>query len=166
MEFQSTNPSFRVSWLLGLQPYQHIPTTPPWAKQYETNDPNFSVRFIIGIVPSKRSRRSRKPRTRRTVKQPVKAEEDDLGIDPFGLRRLFDDLSEEEVKEAEEAEQLPVDGEPEILAEAGFLELCSKMEQLLDDIEYVGHSLARRTSAHANCLGHPNKIPTIQTTNP
>ncbi|KAH8694581.1 P-loop containing nucleoside triphosphate hydrolase protein [Ilyonectria robusta] len=135
MEFQSTNPSFRVSWLLGLQPYQHIPTTPPWAKQYETNDPNFSVRFIIGIVPSKRSRRSRKPRTRRTVKQPVKAEEDDLGIDPFGLRRLFDDLSEEEVKEAEEAEQLPVDGEPEILAEAGFLELCSKMEQLLDDIE-------------------------------
>ncbi|KAK7415964.1 hypothetical protein QQX98_005537 [Neonectria punicea] len=139
MEFQSTNPSFCVSWLLGLQPYQHIPTSPPWAKQYETDDPNFSVSCILGIIPSKKSRRSRKKRrTRRAGRQSAKKseEQDDESIDPLGLRRLFDELSDDEI-EAEEAENTPPasDGEPEVLAESGFLELCSKMENLLDEIE-------------------------------
>ncbi|KAH7134637.1 P-loop containing nucleoside triphosphate hydrolase protein [Dactylonectria estremocensis] len=135
MEFQSTNPSFCVSWLLGLQPYQHVPTTPPWAKQYESTDPNFSVSFIIGIIPSKKPRRIRKKRrTHRAVKLSTKRLEDGQDLDLWGLRRLYDDLSDEEVQEVE-AEKPASEGEPEVLAEPGFLELCSKMEQLLDDIE-------------------------------
>lgn len=171
MEFQSTNPSFCVSWLLGLQPYQHIPTSPPWAKQYETDDPNFSVSCILGLVPSKKSRRSRKKRrTRRAVRQSAKKseEQENDSIDPLGLRRLFDELSDEEI-EAEEAENSPAssDGEPEVLAESGFLELCSKMENLLDEIEYVVAAFTFHPShgvANWCTTGHLDKKTTIRTT--
>ncbi|KAI5458547.1 P-loop containing nucleoside triphosphate hydrolase protein [Mariannaea sp. PMI_226] len=135
MEFQSTDPSFCVSWLLGLQPYQYIPTRPSWADQFESKDPNFSVSWLIGLTPSKKSRRSRKKRrTRRIVKRSTKSiEEDEEHIDAWGLRRLYGDLTEEEAKEAE-TETKP-DGEPEVLATAAFLELCKEMEQFLDDVD-------------------------------
>jgi hypothetical protein len=134
MEFESTDPSFSVSWLLGLQPYQ--PAGPAWAKQYESSDPNFSVSWLLGLVPRQKSRRSRKKRRTRTAPRKARPDEEEEGIDPWGLRRLYDDISEDEEKEAE-SEKKAAEAETEILVETAFLQLCQELEHLLDEIECV-----------------------------
>lgn len=151
MEFDSTDPSFSVSWLLGLQPYQHKPAAPAWAKQYESNDPNFSVSWLLGLVPRQKSRRARKKRRTRTAfrKRPARPEEEDEGIDPLGLRRLYGDLSEEEEKKAE-SDKKAAEADSEVLVEAAFLELCQELENLLDDIEYVNQQYAPVSPTYAN----------------
>ncbi|KAM5380363.1 hypothetical protein ACJZ2D_003465 [Fusarium nematophilum] len=146
MEFQSTDPSFSVSWLLGLQPYQHKSTCPPWAKQYQTDDPNFLVSRLLGLIPSPKSRRSRKKRrSSKTVDQPVEpAQEEDEDTaeddeDSLSMQRLFGEIPYDTAEETEdEAEDKPVteeETEPPVLAGPEFLELCKEMEELLDEIE-------------------------------
>lgn len=141
MEFQSQDPNFSVSWLLGLRPY---PTRPVWAGLYETTDPHFRVSRILGLIPSYKPRKSRKkPKATPETVKPEQDEESEEEAD-FGLRRLFrDGTDEDDVEEGSEessdSEQTNSESEsdPPVLAEPGFLALCKQMEQLLDDIEYA-----------------------------
>lgn len=106
MEFQSGDPSFRVSWLLGLRPYRtyrsvarcpqwakvKVASCPEWAKEFQTDDPSFLVSHVLGIIPS--------PDTSAQAAQ--KTLEYQKKWDIFGLRRLYGELPDEEaaLKEA------------------------------------------------------------------
>ncbi|KAF5008081.1 hypothetical protein FDECE_5630 [Fusarium decemcellulare] len=146
MEFESADPNFSVSWLLGLQPYQHKSTCPTWAKQYQTDDPHFLVSRLLGLLPSRRSRRSKKKRNRtKTVDQPEEPaqEEDedtvDEDVDSFGIGKLFGEIpyeiDDETETESEDKPALEEETEPPVLAEPSFLDLCKEMEELLEEIE-------------------------------
>ncbi|KAF4954616.1 hypothetical protein FSARC_12056 [Fusarium sarcochroum] len=140
MELESTDLNFSVSWLLGLKPKS---TYPSWAKTYLTDEPHFLVSRLLGLVPSRRPRRSRRRRHRsRTIIQSSESDEedqnaDDENVDIFGLGKLYGDVPYETDDESEsESEDAPVvEEEPPILAEPAFLDLCREMQDLLDDIE-------------------------------
>ena len=135
MEFQSQDPNFSVSWLFGLQPY---PTRPRWAGLYESKDRHFRVSRILGLIPSRKPRRSRKRKTK--TPETATQEEGEAAEADFGLRRLFSDGTDDEDQEEQDGssddETVADDnGESPVLAETGFLELCLEMESLLDEIE-------------------------------
>ncbi|KAF5022581.1 hypothetical protein F66182_5367 [Fusarium sp. NRRL 66182] len=148
MELEFTDVNFSVSWLLGLKPKS---TYPSWAKLYMTDEPQFLVSRLLGLVPistptRNRNRKSRRPRKRRnrtkTVVQHTESVDEnqdavDQNVDMFGLGKLYGDLPYETDDESEsEFEDAPVvEMEPPVLAEPGFLDLCKRMEELLDEIE-------------------------------
>ena len=134
MEFQSTDRNFSVSWLIGLRPY---PTRPAWAHLYETEERYFRVSRILGLIPSRKPRKSRK----RSKKTPQKAPEETEEEPDFGLRRLFrtgsddDDFDEASEEGTDDENSGSESDEPPVLAEPSFLELCKGLEVLLEDIE-------------------------------
>ncbi|KAF7562534.1 hypothetical protein G7046_g1615 [Stylonectria norvegica] len=130
MEFQSPDPNFSVSWLIGLRPY---PTRPSWANLYQTNDRRFRVSRLLGLMPSYKPRK-RRPRKASPAKPKAPFQEAD---EPeYGLRRLFSDGSDDDdFEEDDEDSSAVVDEGPPVLAEPAFLDLCKQMELLLDDLE-------------------------------
>lgn len=96
MDFQSTDPNFRVSWLLGLRPYRRVAvcpdwtikvdSRPEWAKDFETDDPGFFVSYLLGI----------KPRPDSPSEAARKALQEEVKWDVFGLRLLYGNIPDRE----------------------------------------------------------------------
>lgn len=139
MEYQSRDPNFSVSWLIGIRPY---PTRPSWAHLYETDELHFRVSRVIGLWPSRKPRRS-EMKVEETTTETEPSESEEVEEEPdFGLRRLFrtgtdeDDDLEDEAEESTDTETTSSEtGDPPVLAESGFLELCKDYEILLGEIE-------------------------------
>lgn len=121
MDFHSTDPSFSVSWLLGLRPSK-ISAYPSWASQFQSNNPKFLVSRLLGLIPSPKPRKTRRRRCKvlPTVDQSQVSSEETEDEDVFGLQRLFGDLvykdpDEEAKKEAEDQSCSESDNEPPVL---------------------------------------------------
>lgn len=151
--FESRDPDFSVSWLLGLRRaskftqcgVQWTARCPPWAEQYETNDPEFLVSRTLGLIPGLLAA----PEADATLPEGESVIRDEGEVeDTYGLRIMFGEPSIEEedqklesekeaLKEEESSEETDDESDEEapVLAEPGFLALCEKMEELLDEIE-------------------------------
>jgi hypothetical protein len=149
-QFETDDPDFFVSWLLGLRHGGEGSssgtqfTCPPWLKEFESTDPDFLVSRILGLIPglpvfteqAADADAQLEPQGAAEAETSESEEDDDDA--EYGLRRLFGDLTEEELAAEASEKTETTEEQPEeapVLAEPSFLELCEKMEDLLLEIE-------------------------------
>jgi hypothetical protein len=148
-QFETEDADFFVSWLLGLQPGGEGSSTgtqftcPPRLKEFESTDPDFLVSRILGLIPGLPAvlEQTADVDAQPEPQDPAKAETSEPEEDDdaeYGLRRLFGDLTEEELAAEASEKTETTEEQPEeapVLADPSFLELCEKMEDLLLEIE-------------------------------
>lgn len=152
-EFDTADPDFNVSWLLGLIPrhgdYGSVATCPPqWAEEFVTKDPNFNVSHILGLIPGPETPTEGDDEQSDGVENEEAADEDseqseqegveeEESVDEMGLQRLFGDIPYDEGESEEEKsdDEAQVDYDPPVLATPDFLDLCEKMEDMILEIE-------------------------------
>ncbi|KFA51101.1 hypothetical protein S40293_04737 [Stachybotrys chartarum IBT 40293] len=150
----TADPAFSVSWLLGLQPRPST-TGPPWVKQYQTDDADFLVSRLLGLIPasgallqkglSKLLNGAGPPSDAGTSTTSSKSDANSENVDwqhdfneaGYFLAQLYgdcpyvDDDSEDDsgTDDSSQAVHDSVTLDPE------FLDLCERLEDLLDEIE-------------------------------